>query len=144
MWGFLDPECSPDFAPIAIGPGARHPAAALEAFQAAVRVSRAFSHPIVLECKAILPYVDRQQLVDATMATLTVTAKGQVTLRKELLLHLGVQPGDKISIDKLADGRIELKAVRRTGQISDVFGFLKRDDGPSLSIEDMNRIAADG
>ncbi|MFN9685015.1 MAG: AbrB/MazE/SpoVT family DNA-binding domain-containing protein, partial [Cyanobacteriota bacterium] len=27
------------------------------------------------------------------MATLTVTAKGQVTLRQDLLRHLGVQPG---------------------------------------------------
>ena len=33
------------------------------------------------------------------MDTLTVTAKGQVTLRKELLKHLGVRPGEKIVID---------------------------------------------
>ena len=35
------------------------------------------------------------------MSTLTVTAKGQVTLRKDLLKHLGVQPGEKITVDKL-------------------------------------------
>jgi hypothetical protein len=35
------------------------------------------------------------------MSTLTVTAKGQVTLRKDLLKHLGVQPGEKITIDKI-------------------------------------------
>ena len=29
------------------------------------------------------------------MRTLTVTAKGQVTLRKDLLEHLGVRPGRK-------------------------------------------------
>ena len=29
------------------------------------------------------------------MSTLTVTAKGQVTLRKDILKHLGVQPGEK-------------------------------------------------
>jgi bifunctional DNA-binding transcriptional regulator/antitoxin component of YhaV-PrlF toxin-antitoxin module len=33
------------------------------------------------------------------MSTLTVTAKGQVTLRKDLLKHLGVQPGEKITVD---------------------------------------------
>ena len=76
------------------------------------------------------------------MSTLTVTAKGQVTFRKDLLKHLGVQPGEKITVDKLADGRIEVKAARPTGQISDVFNFLKRTNGPALSIEEMNEVAA--
>ncbi len=40
------------------------------------------------------------------MSTLTVNAKGQVTLRKDLLKHLGVRPGDKIAVDKLPAGRI--------------------------------------
>jgi AbrB family looped-hinge helix DNA binding protein len=78
------------------------------------------------------------------MSTLTVTAKGQVTLRKDLLKHLGIHPGEKIAVEKLPDGRIEVKAARPIGQISDVFGFLKREGGPSLSIEDMNEIAAQG
>jgi bifunctional DNA-binding transcriptional regulator/antitoxin component of YhaV-PrlF toxin-antitoxin module len=37
------------------------------------------------------------------MSTLTVTAKGQVTLRKDILQHLGVHPGDKIAVEKLAE-----------------------------------------
>jgi len=78
------------------------------------------------------------------MPTLTITAKGQVTLRKDLLKHLGVQPGEKINVDKLPDGRIEVKAARPSGKISDVFNFLKRENGPSLSIEEMNEIAASG
>jgi AbrB family looped-hinge helix DNA binding protein len=78
------------------------------------------------------------------MSTLTVTAKGQVTLRKDLLKHLGVQPGEMIAIDKLPDGRIEVRAARPSGKISDVFDFLKKPRGRSLSIEDMKRIAARG
>ncbi|SHK36511.1 transcriptional regulator, AbrB family [Bradyrhizobium lablabi] len=78
------------------------------------------------------------------MITLTVTAKGQVTLRKDILRHLGVQPGEKIAVDKLPDGRVEVKAARPTGNISDAFNFLKRKGGPSLSIEEMNKIAARG
>jgi bifunctional DNA-binding transcriptional regulator/antitoxin component of YhaV-PrlF toxin-antitoxin module len=78
------------------------------------------------------------------MITLTVNAKGQVTLRKDLLKHLGVHPGEKITVDKLSGGRIEVRAARPTGKISDAFGFLKRKDGPSLSIEEMNKIAARG
>jgi AbrB family looped-hinge helix DNA binding protein len=78
------------------------------------------------------------------MSTLTVTAKGQVTLRKDLLKHLGVHPGEKVVVDKLPDGRIEMKAVRPTGRISEVFGLLKKKNAPTLSIEEMNRIAARG
>jgi AbrB family looped-hinge helix DNA binding protein len=79
------------------------------------------------------------------MSKLTITAKGQVTLRKDLLEHLGVQPGEKISVDKLPDGRIEVKAVRPTGRISDAFGLLKeKRRGRVLSIGDINDIAARG
>ncbi len=79
------------------------------------------------------------------MSTLTVTAKGQVTLRKDLLEHLGVRPGEKITVDKLPDGRIEVKAARPTGKISDAFGFLKtKRKGRTLSIEEMNEIIARG
>jgi AbrB family looped-hinge helix DNA binding protein len=78
------------------------------------------------------------------MSKLTVTAKGQVTLRKDLLEHLGVRPGEKVSVEKLPDGRIEVRAARPTGKISDAFDFLKRVGGPSLSIEEMNQIIANG
>lgn len=78
------------------------------------------------------------------MSTLTVTAKGQVTFRKDLLKHLGIQPGEKITVDKLPDGRIEIKATRSAGKISDVFGFLKSKNGRSLSIEEINKVAARG
>jgi AbrB family looped-hinge helix DNA binding protein len=77
------------------------------------------------------------------MTTLTVTAKGQVTLRKEILEHLGVHPGEKITITTLPHGRIEVAAARPGGRIADVFGFLKRDGEPPLPIEDMNRIIAE-
>jgi bifunctional DNA-binding transcriptional regulator/antitoxin component of YhaV-PrlF toxin-antitoxin module len=78
------------------------------------------------------------------MSTLTVTAKGQITLRRDLLKHLGVQPGERIAVDKLPDGRIEMKAVQPSGKISDVFDFLKRKNGPSLSIEEINELAKRG
>jgi bifunctional DNA-binding transcriptional regulator/antitoxin component of YhaV-PrlF toxin-antitoxin module len=78
------------------------------------------------------------------MSTLTVTAKGQVTLRKDFLRHLGVRPGEKIAVDKLPGGRIVVKAARPVGDIADVFDFLKRRKGPSLSIEEMNRVIARG
>jgi bifunctional DNA-binding transcriptional regulator/antitoxin component of YhaV-PrlF toxin-antitoxin module len=78
------------------------------------------------------------------MGTLVVTAKGQVTLRRDLLEHLGVRPGGKVTISKLPNGTIEIKAAPSTGKISDVFGFLKTKKGNSLSIEGMNDVIARG
>lgn len=78
------------------------------------------------------------------MSTLSVTAKGQVTLRKELLEHLGVHPGEKITVDMLPDGRVELKAARASGKISDVFGLLKNKTNRSLSIDEIKAVAARG
>jgi len=33
------------------------------------------------------------------MATLTVTARGQVTFRKDVLRHLGIEAGEKIELE---------------------------------------------
>jgi hypothetical protein len=49
-----------------------------------------------------------------------------------------------IAVNKHPDGRIEMKPARPTGRITDAFGFLKRKNGPSQSVEEMNRIAARG
>jgi acylphosphatase len=77
-------------------------------------------------------------------ATLTVTAKGQVTLRKDLLQHLGVQAGSKITVQKLPNGRIEVEAARPKGKVSAVFGMLRREGQRAVSIEEMNDAIAAG
>ncbi len=77
------------------------------------------------------------------MTTLTITSKGQVTLRKDVMKHLGVGPGQKVVVDKLSDGCVILKA-ESTGSISEVFNLLKRKESPSLSIEQINAVAASG
>ena len=79
------------------------------------------------------------------MSTLTVTPKGQVPLSHDLMRHLGVRPGEKVTVEKLPGGRNELKAVRPTGEISDMFGSLKtKRKGRPLSIEEMNETIARG
>jgi len=78
------------------------------------------------------------------MTDLTITAKGQVTLRKDVLEHLGVHPGEKITVNKLPNGRVEVKAARLTGKIADAFGVLKKRGRASLSIDEMNKITARG
>jgi AbrB family looped-hinge helix DNA binding protein len=76
------------------------------------------------------------------MTVLTITAKGQVTLRKDILLHLGVSAGDKVNVEKLSDGRIQVRAAP-TGKISDVFGMLKRPGQRPITIEEMNEVIAE-
>jgi hypothetical protein len=78
------------------------------------------------------------------MDTLIVTAEGQITLSDDLLQHLGVQCGLQICVEKLSDSRIVIKAFRPTGNISDVFGSLKRKGSPSLSVDEISQIAAQG
>ena len=39
------------------------------------------------------------------MTALTVTAKGQITLRRGLLQHLGIAPGQQLEVDKLDELR---------------------------------------
>jgi antitoxin PrlF len=80
------------------------------------------------------------------VASLTVTAKGQVTLKRDLLQHLGVNPGERVEFEKLPGGELRVRAARPSGTID---GFLHSLDGrvrleKPLSIEDINRIAAAG
>ena len=78
------------------------------------------------------------------MTTLTVTAKGQVTFRKEVLKHLGIQPGDKIGLDLLPNGRAELKAVQPVGSWQSLRGCLAdKTNGARLSIEDLGEAIAE-
>ena len=78
------------------------------------------------------------------MSTLTVTTRGQVTFRKEVLQHLGIQPGEKIELDLLPDGRIELKAARSTGSIEGFLGLLAGKSRKVATIDEMNEAAAAG
>lgn len=78
------------------------------------------------------------------MATLTVTSRGQVTLRKEVLRHLGVQPGEKIELELVPGRRGVLKAVRPKGRIDQVFGILAGRTSKVATIEEMNEAIEKG
>ncbi len=78
------------------------------------------------------------------MTTLTVTARGQVTFRKDVLQHLGIGPGDKIELDLLPGGKGVIKAARANGQIGDFIGLLAGRSAKVASIDDINEAAAQG
>ena len=77
------------------------------------------------------------------MATLTVTAKGQITLKQELLRHLKVSPGQKVQVDKLPDGKLVVRPARQKGSIEAFIGSLKQKDGPKLTIAQIKKITED-
>jgi antitoxin PrlF len=77
------------------------------------------------------------------MPTLTVTAKGQITLKQELLRHMNISPGDKVQAEKLPDGSVVVRAQKPTGSIDAFSGFLYKPGRKAMSIEEMNEIIAD-
>ncbi len=77
------------------------------------------------------------------MTILTVTARGQVTLPKDVLQHLGTRPGEKIELDLLPDGRGVLKAARPTGTIAGFLGLLADRTNKVATIEEISDAIAD-
>jgi len=81
---------------------------------------------------------------------LMLTARGQFTFNKSLMEHLGVRAGEKVSIRKLPDGKIELQAKKNKIGSDELFSRL-RALAPSLnpanrtcSTEEIDAAIADG
>lgn len=71
-------------------------------------------------------------------AELSVTAKGQITLKRSVLDHLGVRPGQKVGVNLLPNGRVEIIAAdERAAKLSSLRGVLKRPSQQVVSLEDM-------
>jgi antitoxin PrlF len=58
------------------------------------------------------------------MASQAVTAKGQITLKRDLLQHLGIRPGERVDLEKMSGGELRLRAARSTGTIDGFLGVL--------------------
>jgi bifunctional DNA-binding transcriptional regulator/antitoxin component of YhaV-PrlF toxin-antitoxin module len=78
------------------------------------------------------------------MTTLTVTAKGQVTLKKELLKHLGVRPGQKVEVDAVPGGQLAVRAANRKGDWKEIYGMLAGETDKVATIEEMNEAIRKG
>lgn len=76
------------------------------------------------------------------MTALTVTAKGQITLRRELLQFLGIAPGQQVEVNKLANGVLALQAVAPQGL--EAFAGCLPPPANALSVAEMNAIIAKG
>ncbi|MCP9888678.1 AbrB/MazE/SpoVT family DNA-binding domain-containing protein [Cyanobium sp. ATX 6A2] len=76
--------------------------------------------------------------------SLTVTSKGQLTLRKELLAHLGVQTGQRIDVEVLPGGRLELHAEQATGTIDGFISLLAGRSSHRATLAELDEAAAAG
>lgn len=77
------------------------------------------------------------------MVRLKVTSKGQVTLKKEVLDHLHVRPGDEIEVDLLPKGKVSVQALPK-GRIEDLFGMFRNRTGRSFTLKELDEAAAAG
>ena len=69
------------------------------------------------------------------MTTATVTSKGQVTIPVEIRRKLRLHAGSKIDFIENKAGEMVIRS--KTGDIRELYGFLKYDGAP-LTIEQMN------
>ncbi|MDR1768212.1 MAG: AbrB/MazE/SpoVT family DNA-binding domain-containing protein [Propionibacteriaceae bacterium] len=71
------------------------------------------------------------------MTILTVTAKGQVTLKREVLRHLGVAPGDKLEVELLPDRRAVIRERPPQGSMESFVGVLHDNAGTVLGLDEI-------
>jgi bifunctional DNA-binding transcriptional regulator/antitoxin component of YhaV-PrlF toxin-antitoxin module len=76
------------------------------------------------------------------MTTLTITSRGQVTFRKEVLQHLGIQPGEKIELDLLPGGRGLLKAAQPAHGVEGFVGLLAGKSNKVATLDEINEAAS--
>lgn len=74
------------------------------------------------------------------MTTLTVTAKGQITLRRELLQYLGTAAGQQLEVAKFANGVLALHAKPNQGL--ETFAGCLPPPPKALTVAEMNALIA--
>ncbi len=97
--------------------------------------------PINLASKADLPYFKGRE---KAMVRLKVTAKGQITLKKEVLDHLGMRPGDEVEVNLQPRRQASIHPISGKLSIESLFGMIKNEAGVHLTIEEINEAIADG
>jgi bifunctional DNA-binding transcriptional regulator/antitoxin component of YhaV-PrlF toxin-antitoxin module len=82
----------------------------------------------------------------ATM-DITLSGRGQFTLNKGLLEHLGVKPGEQVCINKMPDGKLEISAKKNKWTVEEAqayFRTLFADNKIHATIDEINAAIAAG
>jgi len=82
--------------------------------------------------------------MEVLMASQTVTAKGQITLKRELLQHLGIRPGERVDLEKIPTGELRLRAARSMGTIDGFLGVLAGKSKKIATLKEIDEAAASG
>jgi bifunctional DNA-binding transcriptional regulator/antitoxin component of YhaV-PrlF toxin-antitoxin module len=78
---------------------------------------------------------------------ITLSGRGQFTLNKGFLEHLGLKPGEQVSINKMPDGKLEISAKKdkwTACQAQAYFRTLFAGNKIHASIDEMNAAIAAG
>ena len=78
---------------------------------------------------------------------ITLSGRGQFTLNKGLLEHLGVKPGEQVSINKMPDGKLEISAKKdkwTADEAKQFFRDLFAKNKIHATIDEMNAAIAAG
>jgi len=75
---------------------------------------------------------------------LKITAKGQVTLRKKVLDHLGVAPGDHVTVELTATGSANLRPAAGKASLSRFVNSLHRPGEAGMPLEKIKEIISQG
>lgn len=74
---------------------------------------------------------------------MTITGKGQFTLSKVLMEHLGIRPGDRVSVTKTPEG-VSITAAKNRRSVQETLQALDELRAgrtfESVSVEEMNRV----
>ena len=77
-----------------------------------------------------------------TMATATLTSKGQITIPVQVRTALGLETGDRVEFVEMENGQFSLIAASKT--VHALKGLIRKPAKP-VSLDDMSRaIAAQG
>ena len=65
-------------------------------------------------------------------------------MRRDLLRHLGVRPGEQIDVRPLPGGQIEVRASGPAGQIDGFIGLLADHTSHVASLSEISQAAEEG
>ncbi|MDR0529491.1 MAG: AbrB/MazE/SpoVT family DNA-binding domain-containing protein [Zoogloeaceae bacterium] len=75
------------------------------------------------------------------MRSITLSTKGQLTINKSLMEHMGTKGGEKMHVTKTADGGIKILPDRNRGSLMDLAGSIPSNI--HLSDEELEQCIAD-
>ena len=77
------------------------------------------------------------------MPVATINSNGQITLPREVLERLNLQPGQSVHLDVQANGTIVISAPNLRS-LDSLYGMLHQSGRPPVTIEEMDQAIAEG